>query len=104
MAKVKSVLVDNMEYCYECGSSYAECHHVFGGWRRKNSTEYKLHLPLCATCHKGSRGPHANIEKDLEYKKMAQRYYEEYIGSREEFILDFGKNYLWDEEYGKEEA
>lgn len=35
MSKLKSVLTDNMEYCYECGSTYAECHHVFFGSYQK---------------------------------------------------------------------
>ena len=39
-----------------------------------------------------------NKTKDIEYKKMAQRYYEENISDRSDFMMDFGKNYLWDEE------
>lgn len=95
MAKIKSVLTDDMEHCYECGSPYAECHHVFfGSYQRKPCSRRKLYLPLCAEHHKGDKGPHKNYEKNLEYKQMAQRYYEENIGSRQEFMLEFGKNYL----------
>lgn len=31
---------------------------------------------------------------DLKLKRMAQRYYENHYGSREDFIKEFGKNYL----------
>ena len=30
MSKLKSVLTDNMECCYECGSTYAEFMAEFG--------------------------------------------------------------------------
>lgn len=44
--------------------------------------------------HRGKNGPHMNYKKNLEYKQLAQRYYEEHIGSRAEFMAEFGKNYL----------
>lgn len=95
MAKVKSVLTDNMEKCFVCGNIYAECHHVlFGSFQKKYCTKYKLYLPLCGYHHRGNEGPHMNYEKNLEYKRMAQKYYEEKIGSREQFMSEFGKNYL----------
>ena len=95
MSKVKSVLVDNMEYCYECGSIYAECHHVFfGSYQKAFCTRHKLYLPLCPEHHRGKNGPHMNYKKNLEYKQLAQRYYEEHIGTRAEFMAEFGKNYL----------
>ncbi|MCR5703731.1 MAG: phosphoenolpyruvate carboxykinase [Eubacterium sp.] len=95
MAKIKSALTDNMMECYECGSPYAECHHVFfGSFQKKACTRYKLYLPLCAEHHKGNKGPHQDYEKNLEYRQMAQKYFEENIGSREEFMAEFGRNYL----------
>ena len=54
----------------------------------------ELYLPLCGYHHRGNEGPHMNYEKNLEYKRMAQKYYEEKIGSREQFMSEFGKNYL----------
>ena len=38
-------------------------------------------------------GKHAKAV-DLHLKDMAQRYYEEHIGTREEFMSEFGRNYL----------
>ncbi len=95
MAKIKSVLFDDMTFCYECGRPDAECHHIFfGSYAKTPCTKRKLYIPLCYVCHKGNNGPHMNREKDLEYKMMAQEYYEEHIGTREEFMDEFGKNYL----------
>jgi hypothetical protein len=37
---------------------------------------------------------HFNKELDLKLKEMAQRYYEENYGTREDFIKEFGKSYL----------
>ena len=99
MSKKSSVLTDDMEHCFVCGSPYAECHHVFfGSYQKKYADKYKFYLPLCPEHHKGNSGPHMNKTKDIEYKKMAQRYYEENISNRSNFMMDFGKNYLWDEE------
>ena len=99
MSKKVSNLTDDMEHCYECGSPYAECHHVFfGSFQKKYSDIFKLYIPLCAEHHKGNSGPHLNREKDLEYKKMAQRYFEENLGDRKDFMMNFGKYYLWEEE------
>lgn len=100
MSKQKSVLVNDMNTCYECGlygTEYqmVEAHHVlFGSYQKTNCTKRKLLLPLCSRCHKGNAGPHMNREKDLEYKMMAQEYYEENIGTREEFRMEFGRSYL----------
>lgn len=95
MAKIKSVLVEDMENCMVCGRPYAECHHVFfGSYQKTACTKRKLYVPLCYEHHKGNQSPHMNREIDLEYKMMAQKYYEENIGTREEFMIEFGKNYL----------
>ncbi|ASN70263.1 hypothetical protein 10S9_9 [uncultured Caudovirales phage] len=37
---------------------------------------------------------HRNRESDLQLKEMAQTYYEQNIGTRQQFILEFGKSYL----------
>jgi hypothetical protein len=39
-------------------------------------------------------GVHFNRELDLKFKRMAQEYFEEHYGTRAEFIIEFGKNYL----------
>jgi len=37
---------------------------------------------------------HNNREMDLVLKQQAQKYYEEHIGTREQFIKEIGRNYL----------
>lgn len=93
--KKRSILTNDMEHCYVCGSPYTEVHHVFFGTsNRKNSEKYKIVLPLCNAHHTGSSEcPHRNKEVDLEYKRMGQQAFERLYG-HEEFMRVFGKNYL----------
>lgn len=37
---------------------------------------------------------HMNQEFDESLKRQAQEYYEAHIGSRQQFIAEFGKSYL----------
>lgn len=37
---------------------------------------------------------HMNQEFDEHLKRQAQEYYEAHIGSRQQFIAEFGKSYL----------
>lgn len=75
-----------------------ETHHCFEGGtsgRRKMSDKYGLTVKLCHYHHTGSaEGVHFNKHNELIVKRMAQKYYEEHIGSREDFIRDFIKSYL----------
>ena len=41
-----------------------------------------------------NEGVHFNKELDLKFKKMAQTYYENHYGTRQEFRTEFGKSYL----------
>ena len=95
MAKCKSNLVDDMEYCMVCGKPNAECHHVFfGTYKKKMSDKYKMYVPLCAEHHRGNNSPHMNREIDLALKIKGQKWFEENIGTREFFMHEFGKSYL----------
>lgn len=81
-------------------------HHVFGGTaNRKRSTEYGFVIPLIADIHpNGSSASNKECEKftgmtlrelDLHLKQTCQRYYENTLRkSREQFIQEFGRNYL----------
>lgn len=89
--------------CYLCRILYGRCntrglhlHHIYEGTgRRKMSDKYGLTVKLCPMHHNASNeGVHFNKENDLIVKRMGQQYYEENIGSREEFIRDFIKSYL----------
>lgn len=63
----------------------------------KKSEEYGFVIPLAPHLHEFTpESVHGNPNSglDLELKQMAQRYFEEHYGTREEFIQVFGKNRL----------
>ena len=91
-----SVLQKEKE-CLVCKSRYRlHSHHCFPGTsNRKKSEQYGLKVWLCAWHHNMSDdGVHFNRTLDLNIKKYAQKYFEEHIGTREEFIKEFGKSFL----------
>lgn len=90
----RSVIQTNGDYCYMCGKPSQCTHHCIGGVAyRKKSDKYGFTVRLCNDCH---RFVHANINKgfSLMLRQECQRYYEEHIGSREDFIREFGKSRL----------
>ena len=87
----KSVFTDDLDYCYLCGKKKNDLHEVFGGRNRINSIKYNFILPLCRECH--SSNQNNPIFNDY-WHKQGQLYWEENIGSREEFIKVFRRNYL----------
>lgn len=96
MAKrLKSVFTDDMDHCFFTGSAPVERHHIFGGANRKKSEKRNFVVPLRPDLHPNGvyAGRYAKVV-DMYLKDMAQRYYEEHIGTREEFMSEFGRNYL----------
>ena len=64
---------------------------------RKKSEQYGFIIPIAYYLHeheKDSVHENPNHGLDLQLKQMAQRYWEEHYGTREEFIQTFGKNGL----------
>lgn len=95
---MKSVLVEDTEHCYVCGSPYVQAHHViYGTANRQISDRYGYIVPLCAEHHTGRVGAHHNKDLNMHLKRMAQRHFEEHEGTREDFIRIFGKNYITEE-------
>lgn len=92
-----SILTDDFEKCYICGShQLIEVHHIFGAANRKLSTQYGLVVPLCKYCHNlPPNGVHHNRKNALKLKAEAQEAAMLYYSwSKEEFRRIFGKNYL----------
>ena len=86
-----SVFTDDLEHCYLCGKKKNDLHEIFGGRNRLNSIKYNLVLPLCRECHSlNQNNPFFNDY----WHKQGQEYFECNIGSREEFIAIFRRNYL----------
>lgn len=98
MKRLHSVFTDDMDHCMFTGSSPVERHHIFyrmGGGLKEKCEKYGFIAPLRPDLH--PNGAHAGKqakEVDLILKKMAQEYYEEHYGSREDFIREFDKSNL----------
>lgn len=87
-----SVFYEDLSTCMYCGSSYEMTkHEIFEGRNRQNSMIYGFVLPLCRKCHQDLQ---ENNEFSDKWQKKAQKYFEEYIGTREEFLSIFRRNYL----------
>lgn len=92
----KSVLTDEMDKCIVTGLPREHIHHVFGGPRRKLSEQDGFIIPLTAEQHTGQYGVHNNRIMDLYFKCKCQKWYEENIGSRDDFIRRYGKSWITD--------
>lgn len=87
-----SVFSDDTEKCYLCDSTYKlTWHEIYAGRNRQNSMKYGLCLRLCLNCHSKKQ---KNSQFNDYWHKQGQLYWEGNIGSREEFIKVFRKNYL----------
>ena len=90
-------------FCYQCGANGAldklDRHEIFGGPYREKSKRLGLWVLLCHhECHIfGPLAAHNNASTALRLKQEAQRRAMEAYGwSTEDFIREFGKNYLED--------
>ena len=90
-----------MAECFLCGrngvSEPLDRHHIFGGPYRKKSEKYGLVVHLCHfSCH--IFGPNA-VHRDKDVMLYLHRYgqkkaMEENGWATEDFIREFGRNYL----------
>lgn len=95
MKKLWSVFTNDMDHCYFTGTAPVERHHIFGGSRRKASEKYGFVIPLRPDLHPNGAQACANSnEIDTNLKKMAQEYFEQNCGTRDDFRHIFGKSYL----------
>lgn len=91
--ELKSIITNDLEYCFVCGRPYPQIHHMMNKWDKAKAEKYGLIIPLCMNHHTGAEGVHTKPEKMLACRQMAQRKFEE-IHSRDEWIEEFGKSYL----------
>ena len=85
-----SILTENLESCYICGSSPVDIHEIYGGSNRKISMQNGFCLPVCRTHHRLL----TDDNKASEYfKQKSQGKFEE-THERKEFMNLIGKNYL----------
>lgn len=88
------MLQQNEDICYLCNKfmTVKNKHHIFnGGGYRDKCEQDRLYCYVHPTCHRYIHD-HAMTARTL--KQRGQKYYEENIGTREEFIKRYGKNYL----------
>lgn len=93
----KSILQPVRECCLTgYDGMYLDKHHIFGGANRKLSEHLGLWVFVRSDLHNlASNSIHRNKELDLKLKKWAERRcLEEYDMCEEDFIREFGKNYL----------
>lgn len=94
MKSTKSIIQTKKE-CFICGCQQedilSEHHCIENTGRRKNAEKYGLKVWLCYYCH---QRVHDDNQNELELKQAAQRAFEEQIGTREEWLQLFWKNYL----------
>lgn len=97
----KSILQSKRE-CILTGYDgvYLDRHHVFGGTNRKKAESMGLWVWVRPELHRTGAGSiHRERELDLQLKKWAERIcLEAYDMTEEDFIREFGRNYLLCEE------
>lgn len=83
----KSVVTDDMDRCFICGSyRNIEIHHIFGASERKLSEKFGLIVPLCHSCHnEPPAGVHHNADQMRWMHEVGQRAFEMQGHTREEF-------------------
>ena len=93
-----------LQSCRECiltgyEGIYLDKHHVFGGANRRNSEHLGLWVWVRADLHKISpESIHQNRELELVLKKWGQRKcMEHYDMTVDDFIREFGRNYILEE-------
>ena len=87
-----SVLQQDKSKCYFCNNKAVDAHELIKGVNRKKCIKWGLVVYICRDCHRKTEED-SKFYKDT--KKMAQEVWQNYYNkTTEEFIKEFGKNYL----------
>ena len=91
--------------CWLCGRNGTadplDKHHIFGGAYRNKSEKYGLTVDLChCNCHLFDKKAAHNCRETMdELHRYGQKLaMQRYGWTKEEFMLEFGKNYLDEDE------
>ena len=90
-------IVQSERECFVCKTTMSlELHHIFGGAYRKKSDRLGLTVYLCHKHHnEPPYGVHHNRERMDWLRAIGQRrYIEHYHKTKDDFIREFGRNYL----------
>lgn len=82
--------------CYVCGNTNVHTHEVYYGKNRRKSIRDGCCVYLCPSHHNMSvRGVHFDHILDIMIKaKMQEAWMEHYNKTKEDFIKEYGRNYL----------
>ena len=93
------------QVCFLCGANGStdplDTHHIFGGALRGKSEKLDLTVRLChAKCHIfGEEAVHRSAKTRQKIQEYGQaEAMKRYGWTKEQFIAEFGKNYLSDEQ------
>ena len=87
-----SVFTNNKDKCMFCSATTnLTWHEIFRGRNRANSIKYGFCLRMCLNCHEEKQ---EDAFFNNFWHRQAQLYFEKYIGSREEFLRVFRRNYI----------
>jgi hypothetical protein len=100
--KLWSIFTDDMDTCILTGrTDHVEPHHIFGGrlGLKTKSEAYGFIIPICAECHPNGAFCTDDNWKETEhrFKRACQEYYEENLGTREDWYREFGQFYDWED-------
>ena len=98
MKRLWSIFTEDMDACIFTKSTCVERHHVFpGNANRKKCEKYGFIAPLRPDLHPNGvffKRTEQSLKIDTYLRQECQKYYETHYGSCEDFIGEFGKNYL----------
>lgn len=92
-----SVFTDDLDTCIITGRSKkegaaVEIHHIFGAANKAASERHGFIIPVVSEWHTlASYSLHQDMELNIYWKRKCQEYWLENIGTKEEFIAEFGK-------------
>ena len=86
-----SVFTDDLKTCYLCGKPKNDLHELLEGRNRVNSIKFGYIIPVCRLCHFQIQN---NTDFKIVWAKKVQEHFEENIGTRDDFLRIFRRNYL----------
>lgn len=94
---MKSIISEKRE-CYVCKTiDNLHLHHIMFGKNRKKADKDGLTVYLCYEHHEGTNGVHGKNGHDLDIKlkRIAEKRWMEYYDKDiEDFIKEYGKNFI----------
>ncbi len=96
--KTESIVTEYTGICFFCGRvAEGEHHLLFGNGKKWLADQDGLKVPSCNRCH-NSGDPlgrvYGNPMAEKLSKMLGQAFYEQKIGTRDEFRARYGKSYL----------